>query len=91
MTASTDYDRILRAHEMGGPPFSLPWRSFGFAAQPSGGRRSVGTELDAVIAWRAARGLTLEAGYCHLFGHAVFDGFDDEDTRFGYVMLTLRH
>ena len=66
-------------------------RSFGFAAQPSGGRRSVGTELDAVIAWRAARGLTLEAGYSHLFGHAVFDGFDDEDTRFGYVMLTLRH
>src|SRR3989338_8387652 len=29
MTASTDYDRILRAHEMGGPPFSLPWHSFG--------------------------------------------------------------
>ena len=29
MTAATEHDRILRAHEMGGPPFSLPWRSFG--------------------------------------------------------------
>ncbi len=29
MTASTDYDRILKAREMGGPPFSLPWSSFG--------------------------------------------------------------
>ena len=29
MTASTEHDRILRAHEMGGPPFSLPWHSFG--------------------------------------------------------------
>ncbi|MBI3810086.1 MAG: acyl--CoA ligase, partial [Nitrospirae bacterium] len=29
MTAATEHDRILRAHEMGGPPFSLPWHSFG--------------------------------------------------------------
>ena len=28
MTATTDYDRILRAQGMGGPAFSLPWASF---------------------------------------------------------------
>ena len=66
-------------------------RSFGFAAQPSGGRRSVGTEIDAIVAWAPAGWLSLEAGYCHLFGHAVFDRFADEDTRFGYVMLSLRY
>jgi hypothetical protein len=65
--------------------------SFGFAAQPSGGHRSVGTELDAVVSFAATRWLTLEAGYSYLFGHSVFDAFSDEDTRFGYVMATLRY
>jgi hypothetical protein len=65
--------------------------SFGFAAQASGGHGSVGTELDAVVSFAATRWLSLEAGYCHLFGHSVFDAFADEDTRFGYVMATLRY
>src|SRR2546428_8895343 len=26
--SSDERDRILQAHEMGGPPFHLPWRSF---------------------------------------------------------------
>lgn len=57
----------------------------------------VGSELDFVVAWKVARWLKVEGGYCHFFaGDYVLDSAGvlgdrrrADDARFGYVQMQV--
>jgi hypothetical protein len=65
--------------------------AFGFAAQPSGGERDVGTEYDLVLTLTPHAALTLETGLSWLDGGSVFRGRPDRDVAFGYASVELRY
>jgi hypothetical protein len=65
--------------------------AFGFAAQPSGGERDVGTEYDLVLTLTPHAAVTLEAGFAWLDGGSVFRGRPGRDVAFGYASVELRY
>jgi len=64
---------------------------FGFNAQPSRGRRNVGTEYDAVATLTPDPHLTLEVGYSFLAGGGVLQVNRDPDVHFGYASIEVRY
>jgi hypothetical protein len=66
-------------------------QSFGFPATPTGGRRRVGTEYDVVATFTPHRTTTLELGYCHLDGGAMFRTNADRDLDFLWLSVELKY
>jgi hypothetical protein len=64
---------------------------FGFPATPTGGRTRIGTEYDLVATWTPHRTTTLELGYAHLDGGAMFRSARDRDLDFFYASLELKY
>jgi nitrite reductase (NADH) large subunit len=65
--------------------------SFGFPAFPSGGRRHVGIEYDVVATFTPHRTTTIEVGFSHLDGGAMFSAAPSRDVQFIYTSIELRY
>ncbi|HEY8152740.1 MAG TPA: nitrite reductase large subunit NirB [Myxococcota bacterium] len=65
--------------------------SFGFPAFPSGGRHHVGVEYDVVATFTPHRTTTIEVGFSHLDGGAMFSAAPSRDVQFIYTSLELRY
>ena len=65
--------------------------AFGFPASPSTGRNFIGIEYDLVATITPHRTTTLEVGYSHLDGGAMFQANPSRDVDFLYLSLELRY
>jgi hypothetical protein len=65
--------------------------AFGFPGTPTDGRSRIGTEYDVVATLTPHRTTTVEFGYAHLEGGAMYRTARDRDLDFAYATLELRY
>jgi hypothetical protein len=65
--------------------------AFGFPGTATNGHSRVGTEYDVVATFTPHRTTTLEVGWSHLEGGAMYRGARDRDLDFANVSLELRY
>jgi hypothetical protein len=67
--------------------------AFGYGANPSGGQRAVGTELDTIVNVNVTRWFSVQGGFAYIWGDDVwkfaFPG--QKDVLFGYLQIAVKY
>ena len=66
-------------------------QSLGFTSSASNGSRDVGTELDLVVGYAPSSHVSLQTGFCYLWGGDVFATSASRDVRWAYAQVEFSY